>query len=337
MISVEERAIRYVHRMRPAIQGQRGSDAAFAAACGLVHGFKLSSETALRLFLDHYNPRCIPPWSDHEARHKIRSAQKASSRLPAGYLLKAPTETPTRTTITRRVASSSERTPKRQVQPLGVRELTPSECDVIARSRNLDGPGIRLASLLGLVRAGMWRRMQVWGVCNSRGKLPLLRRIDGKPILGRKAHCLVRGSEFHQPYGFITGWQGHAYALAEGMTDYLALWEQCVREQLKCDHAGTFSFNDLARVKRELKCIPLMLISASARIQKAMLPTFRGKRVRIFVDNDAAARRTAVCSARTLKGEATKVDVFDCRDWLNRDGADFNDCYPVISERVLPL
>lgn len=83
-----ERAIAYLATLPPAIQGQRGSDAAFKAAVHLVRGFGLDEAAALQLLEQHYNPRCQPPWSPRELAHKVKSATK--SQLPHGYLLHAP-------------------------------------------------------------------------------------------------------------------------------------------------------------------------------------------------------------------------------------------------------
>jgi hypothetical protein len=76
--SVETWAIRYLEKIDPAIQGQKGSSPTFRAACVMAR-FGLPKDTALRLLLDHYNPRCVPPWREAELRHKIDDAYKAES------------------------------------------------------------------------------------------------------------------------------------------------------------------------------------------------------------------------------------------------------------------
>ena len=80
---VFDRARRYVERMPPALAGSGGSTATFKVAVTLVRGFALPPDDALAILVD-YNARCVPPWSMHELRHKIRQALKA--KLPAGYL-----------------------------------------------------------------------------------------------------------------------------------------------------------------------------------------------------------------------------------------------------------
>lgn len=85
---IERRAIAYVDRMPAAISRQGGHDAAFAVALALVQGFDLPPHVARRIFADHYNPRCKPPWSEREMDHKIASADNAS-QVSRGYLLEA--------------------------------------------------------------------------------------------------------------------------------------------------------------------------------------------------------------------------------------------------------
>jgi hypothetical protein len=84
---VRERAALYLAALPPAIQGQRGSDDCFRAAVHLVRGFGLDEASALQLLVEHYNPRCQPPWSPRELQHKVKSATR--SQLPHGYLLDA--------------------------------------------------------------------------------------------------------------------------------------------------------------------------------------------------------------------------------------------------------
>ncbi len=81
------RAVAYVAKMPAAISGQRGHDATFTAARACYTGFALSVEETYRLLRDHYNPRCVPPWSESELRHKAQSAADTPSDHPCGHLL----------------------------------------------------------------------------------------------------------------------------------------------------------------------------------------------------------------------------------------------------------
>jgi len=51
-----------------------------------VHGFALGEADALAL-LREWNGSCVPPWSESELVHKIKSAANAVHLLPRGYLL----------------------------------------------------------------------------------------------------------------------------------------------------------------------------------------------------------------------------------------------------------
>jgi putative DNA primase/helicase len=76
----ERRAIEYLKKCDPAISGQKGHDKTFGVACGVGPGFDLSQDDALRLITECYNPRCEPPWSEKELRHKVRDAYREETR-----------------------------------------------------------------------------------------------------------------------------------------------------------------------------------------------------------------------------------------------------------------
>ena len=83
-----ERASRYLAAMPPAISGSGGHAAAFRAALVLVRGFQLPPDEALKLLAQDFSPRCQPPWSLWELKHKVQSAA-TRARVPAGWLLNA--------------------------------------------------------------------------------------------------------------------------------------------------------------------------------------------------------------------------------------------------------
>lgn len=74
--------------MPPAISGQGGHNAAYAAATVLVHGFGLTAEEALEILRTQYNPRCQPPWSEQELLHKAQDAANKPHKLEMGWLLR---------------------------------------------------------------------------------------------------------------------------------------------------------------------------------------------------------------------------------------------------------
>jgi len=83
---VLRRAAAYLDRIPPAISGSGGHGQTYAAATAMVHGFGLDPETAFSLLWDRYNPRCEPPWSEKELRHKVNDAASKPHDRPFGWL-----------------------------------------------------------------------------------------------------------------------------------------------------------------------------------------------------------------------------------------------------------
>jgi KaiC/GvpD/RAD55 family RecA-like ATPase len=83
---VEDRARKYIAKMDPGIAGSGGHDSTWRVAVALAQGFELSEEDTFQILKRDYNPRCSPPWSDRELRHKARQAVERST-VTAGYLL----------------------------------------------------------------------------------------------------------------------------------------------------------------------------------------------------------------------------------------------------------
>lgn len=90
----ERRAAAYLDAMPPAIAGSGGHNQTYAAATALVHGFALSPDAALHLLATRYNPRCEPPWSERELRHKVEDAASKPHERPRGWLLEARRDEP---------------------------------------------------------------------------------------------------------------------------------------------------------------------------------------------------------------------------------------------------
>ncbi len=86
MLTVTERARRYVQKCAPAVSEQGGHNQTFHVASVLVNGFALSEADAMSV-LQEYNRGCLPPWSVAELVHKVRSAGSAVHQMPRGYLL----------------------------------------------------------------------------------------------------------------------------------------------------------------------------------------------------------------------------------------------------------
>ena len=72
---VLDRASKYLTRIPGAISGQGGHPDTFVAVLHMVRGFALGDTAdAYDLLAGEYNPRCDPPWSERELRHKITDA-----------------------------------------------------------------------------------------------------------------------------------------------------------------------------------------------------------------------------------------------------------------------
>ena len=81
------RAKAYLSHCGPAISGQGGHNTTFRIACRLIKGFHLPEEQALPMLLSEFNPRCQPPWTEQELRHKV---QQASEKGQSPDLLAVP-------------------------------------------------------------------------------------------------------------------------------------------------------------------------------------------------------------------------------------------------------
>ena len=78
-----DNARKYLAKMDASIEGDKRSDRPIKAASVLVNDFALSDGEALDLLMFEFNPRCQPPWSDAEVRHKIDDAHKNPPHRPA--------------------------------------------------------------------------------------------------------------------------------------------------------------------------------------------------------------------------------------------------------------
>jgi predicted P-loop ATPase len=83
--NIEKRASRYLARLPESLSGSGGHQALWAAALALVRGFRMSSDRALAMLRTEFNPRCKPPWTDRELKHKVDDAEKDAT-TPYGYL-----------------------------------------------------------------------------------------------------------------------------------------------------------------------------------------------------------------------------------------------------------
>ncbi|MDA7657899.1 hypothetical protein N8737_04280, partial [Verrucomicrobia bacterium] len=119
--------------------------------------------------------------------------------------------------------------------------------------------------------------------------------------------------------------------------DFLALWEQVLWEsEIKAINGDPYNVGGIAEVKARIQCLPLAMLAAPARIEAVSDAWFSGKKVRIFVHNEDAGRKAARKWATAIAPVAEHVDLFECGKVKDEPGFDFNDCYQMISGRILP-
>jgi hypothetical protein len=119
---VEQRAIAYLAKMPPAVQGQGGSGVTMYAARVVVHGFDLGPDVGFRLLDSHYNHRCEPPWTEKELRHKCEDADTKPFNKARGWLLQQDRPS-SRSTALAKVKSPPQPSKPTEVFPLGDVEL----------------------------------------------------------------------------------------------------------------------------------------------------------------------------------------------------------------------
>jgi putative DNA primase/helicase len=90
--NIEKRAVAWLAKLPPAISGQGGHNQTMAAARGVVYGFDLGPERGYEMLASNYNPRCQPPWTEAELRHKCEDAHTVPFDRARGYLRDAERE-----------------------------------------------------------------------------------------------------------------------------------------------------------------------------------------------------------------------------------------------------
>jgi hypothetical protein len=88
--NVLKRAIAYLATCSPAVSGHGGHDDTYWPARAVCWGFDLGAEQGFQLLWEHFNPRCQPPWSERELRHKCKEADTKPFDKPRGWLLVGP-------------------------------------------------------------------------------------------------------------------------------------------------------------------------------------------------------------------------------------------------------
>lgn len=82
--AILDRAKAYIQKEPPAISGQNGHGRCYHVVAILYEGFSLEPAEILDVIQD-WNATCVPPWSEKELRHKVKSV--ADKKGPRGGLL----------------------------------------------------------------------------------------------------------------------------------------------------------------------------------------------------------------------------------------------------------
>lgn len=320
-----DRARAYLARVPAAIAGSGGHNATFHAACVLVNGFGLPSAEALPLLME-WNAGCQPPWSEAELRHKLASAEKAHHAKPRGHLL-ADSDRPLPYTPPRS-APPAEAAPRPLPARTGFGLGTAEQIRRLATLRPYHREGLEWAHERGVLVFGSWHGFECHGLTDASGRVLELRRLDGelfpsvpsKNLSERKTHA-VYGSQKAWPLGITEAQDFTAIALVEGFPDfltahYVALWEQASQPD-----------------RRDARCAPVGMLSASPAIHAEALPLFKGKAVRIFPHAEGAGLKGAAkWQVQLFEAGAARVDLFDFSAYRKADGSCVNDLWEFVHQ-----
>ncbi len=322
-----DRAEAYFNKVPGAISGQGGHAATFRAASLLVHGFGLSEAESFPLFTK-WNQRCQPQWTEAELRHKLADADRANHSKPRGHLLGEGGGIPS----FRQSSPSSAADPAARPLPdrSGFGPGTAEQIKHLAEARPYNRIGLEWACERGLLVFGQWHGSECYGVTDQSGRVLELRRTDGKPfpaVLGtslneRKSHA-VKGSQKSWPLGVLEAREFPCIALVEGMPDFLTAHHVALFEQ------------ESDRAKRDPRCAPVVMLSASPQIHPDALPYFSGKKVRLFPHVDGAGLRGAIkWQAQLLAAGAVHVDVFDFGPYPLMGGGNVSDLWEFTHQMI---
>lgn len=317
---LESRARAYLAKLPPAVAGQGGHAATFAAACRLVE-FGLSYEAALPLLCEWNVSHCDPTWSEGDLRHKLADAFKCTSPRPE-FTAACDSATAAQSRVFPHVrtadAQSKRAYGQRSATVFPESELirlaprfqpgTAQELVSLAKRRGLSRAGLALADARGLLRFGRYHGAPAWVCLDASHRNGCARRMDGAPWPSTGAKSLLfRGVQAQWPVGLGEAQPFPVVLLCEGAPDLLA------------------AFHFLALLGRAADCAPVAMLSASYQLPAAALPHFAGKRVRLFAHDDAAGYAAAERWLAALAPHAREVDAFAFAGIRTRDGAPVGD------------
>ena len=190
-------------------------------------------------------------------------------------------------------------------------ELERGSCSDLLRlstARNLAPAALDLASERGLLWFYDSSEGRAWLITDRARRNAQARRLDGKPWVwnGKKAWTLG-GSCASWPIGLPESEPFPAVAVCEGGPDFVSAFHHALASGVE-------------------ECVaPVCIGGASMSILAECLPAFAGKRVRIFVHDDADGLTAARRWAGQLRGAAARVDGFTFDGMTRTDGAPVKD------------
>ena len=149
---------------------------------------------------------------------------------------------------------------------------------------------------------------RAWLITDRARRNAQARRLDGEPWAwnGKKAWTL-RGSCASWPIGLPESKPFPAVAVCEGGPDFVS------------------AFHHALASGAEERIAPVCIVGASLSIPAECLPAFAGKRIRIFINNDAEGYAAAQTWAGQLRGIASRVDGFTFDGLTRTDGKPVKD------------
>ena len=198
---------------------------------------------------------------------------------------------------------------------------TESESLALGRLRQISTAAVRLAVEKGFLWCGDSVEGRAWVLRDGSGWVAVARRMDGKGwmcIHGAKAR-LIRGSRAAWPLGAHEASSFPAISLVEGGPDFLA------------------AFHFILEAGVQESVAPVAILGAGMSLDAEALALFRGKRVRIFMDDDDAGRLAFARWSRQLESVGAVVDGFGFSGLIRNDGEpvkDLNDCTQLAPESL---
>ncbi len=296
-MTIHDRARAYLARMPVSVSGAGGHVAAFSAAMALVKGFALDEATALALLVE-WNASCLPPWTEADLRHKLRSAASSSGK-PSGYLLRD-SDSPSRKSTGRPSyheappGSDAERKAKLRGTWPTFHTLTEASIEDIARLRQLPVEGVWLAYLNGYLASATVDGHRCFVI--REGTFAQARRFDGQPFtLSDGRHVKAKNLPGSQGAFLGRRWLGAPAMRVLLVEGAIALVEAAAAHEIANPPDGWTI---------------LAATSASSRFSRDpdLLGTLAGRKVRIVPDNDDAGLDAAASWLAELEGVGCAVD-----------------------------